>query len=240
MEFVQEFGEFMQQAPWFRFPFMKMLSTYFSTLSHEFRIVERKHGMERAGFSMGFIISLVPGIVMGGVFSALSALAIPCNMAFGQEFDGFVYTAEAASKQLQRLVVTLNSTSGEHMDWTAVHDDISAELVVPGIYMLRVPAFQAFTEVIKCLAHVPEGKGLHIVRVADQTEIQVRISTEDATQLAQIRAFRHCTVEFDYTIPCAPKMSHAACCVAVPMLLPFIRHCEAAGVAVSHVYDFYS
>ena len=164
VEFVQEFGTFMQQAPWFRFPFMDMLATYFSVLSQEFSLVERKHGLARASASMGFLVSLVPGIVMGGVFSALSAIAVPCNMAFGSEYDGFAYTPEAVAKQVQHLVVTSRHAYGR-LGWNAVHPRITGELVVPGVYILHVPAFEPFTDVIMALAHVPADRGLHIVYV---------------------------------------------------------------------------
>lgn len=58
---VQIFGESMEHTPWYRFPFMQFIGTYFKVLMKEVGIVQSKHGIAKALFSNAFLTDLIPG-----------------------------------------------------------------------------------------------------------------------------------------------------------------------------------
>lgn len=244
VEFVEDFARFMHVAPWFRFPFMRTLRLYADVLRQEFEVVKARYGVSRAGLSMGFATSAIPGVVMAMLFGFLNFLAIPCNLAFGANFDGERYSAESMARQRQTIVLTVDPAAEQLLPttWNQVHPAISrGRRAAAGIHVLEVPAFEAFTEVIIALARLPVELGTTLLRIADQNEIQTRVVVPGRRSLALLKTLPGSVVEFDFgsTTEAGGGVVNAACGVEVPALLQFIQSCQQLGFEVTHVYDFY-
>ena len=95
VEMIRSFAQFLENEPWFRFPFGDFFKTYLSVLFKEVKVVSERHNLSKAVLSWGFVINFVPAIVMGVIFGQLFGLALPCRMALGDEYT---------SDQLSNLV----------------------------------------------------------------------------------------------------------------------------------------
>ena len=87
VEIVQMLGNSMNHTPWYRFPFMDLLKTYFSVLGKIVKIVADRHGWASALGSSGLVTDLVPGITMAAGFFQMYLLAYPLRRFLGQDYD---------------------------------------------------------------------------------------------------------------------------------------------------------
>jgi SAM-dependent methyltransferase len=75
----------LDHTPWYRFPYLEILSVYFATLKDECAFVARKHGLRAAYGSMAFLTDVIPGIVMAFMYGQLKLLATPLLAAVDTE-----------------------------------------------------------------------------------------------------------------------------------------------------------
>jgi len=87
VEFIQRLGAFLEKQPWYRFPFSQYMSSYWSLLGKEVKVVSKKNGMLRAVTDPGFWISFVPGLIMQLGFSSLQMLAWPLLKGWGEDYE---------------------------------------------------------------------------------------------------------------------------------------------------------
>merc|ERR1712071_601344 len=81
VEIIDELVKSLEHTPWYRFPFMEFMKTYFEVFQRQCKIVQEKYGIIQAYGSMPFLVDLVPGIVMTILFGQLKLLAIPLQKA---------------------------------------------------------------------------------------------------------------------------------------------------------------
>ena len=105
------------------------------------KIVFDNHGLVKAGLSAAFLIDFIPGVVMSLLFGQLASLALPIRAVLGDE-----YSPKMVASQFEELVVSSNKTSAE--DWTDVDADITAEKIVDGLFLLKVPSLSPFIFVL--------------------------------------------------------------------------------------------
>ena len=195
--------------------------------------------------STGFFTSAIPGLVMAMLFGFLNVLAIPCNLAFGGNFDGEQYNAEAVAKQRQAVVLTVDPAAERLLPtvWAEVHPAIiSGRSAAAGIHVLEVPAFEVFTDVMLALAKLPVELKTTLLRIADQNEVQVQVAVPNRGSIVMLKTLAGATVEFDFESPTEAGRGkvRVACGVEVPALLRFIQNCHQLEFEVTHVYDFYA
>eukprot|EP00927_Polykrikos_kofoidii_P039712 TRINITY_DN34044_c0_g1_i1.p1 TRINITY_DN34044_c0_g1~~TRINITY_DN34044_c0_g1_i1.p1 ORF type:complete len:1636 (-),score=267.52 TRINITY_DN34044_c0_g1_i1:22-4929(-) len=264
VEIVQHFGAFMEHTPWFRYPFLQLMGTYFSVLLQEVKVVMRKHGIGQALASEGFMTSLVPGIVMGFGFASLQALSQPIKFAFGESYEG-------KSSLTEELVVLLEDAAqlnvgdavGSAHVWKSLIDTrIAAE---PGLlnstaskdaalWILTVPTFKPLTEILKKVAR--RLTSARVLEISGQSEVQMRVSTDPSRNsltfhevVAALGRIAGCQVMFDYQFPpvggeermkaADQRRTEISLCVMVPYLLHAIRCCTSMCLEVVQVYDFW-
>ena len=203
------------------------------------------HGIVKAGLSPAFLTDFIPGVVMSILFGQLASLALPFRAVLGDE-----YSPDKMASQFEHLLVTSNKKSVE--DWTEVGADIIAEKIVDGLFVLKVPSFEKFTDIIVNLALDCEDN--RILTVSHHTEVQVKLSIttvrEEYGKLkVRVEHIPGVSFKFDYTLPTVGKdpdynMPHfMALGVAVPQLLPAVRELvklEPAGVQIDQIYDFWN
>ena len=139
-------------------------------------------------------------------------------------------------------------------EWKKVDTNIEAELIVPGMYMLKIPSLGKFTNVLKNLAI--NAKDTKLLTISGYSEVQVRISfkveSEKEFQLKKKRISQMygVTEKFDYKLPTIGEGSQSIlphfCSFAVKatQLLSVIREIESnslsfSGVNIDQIYDFW-
>ena len=208
------------------------------------KIVFDKHGLVKAGLSAAFLVDFIPGVVMSLLFGQLTALALPIRAVLGEE-----YSPTMQASQFEELIVSSSKRSAEA--WNYIDADITAELLVNGLYILKVPSLGKFTGVIKNLA-LKTGD-IRILTVSDHTEIQMKVSIttdkeESEKMKVRLEHINGVTVKFDYTLPTVGKdpdfnmPRYVALGIGVPHLLTTVREIlklENLGVTIDQIYDFW-
>ena len=138
--------------------------------------------------------------------------------------------------------------------WKKVDTNIEAELIVPGMYMLKVPSLGKFTNVLKNLAI--NAKDTKILTISGYSEVQMRISfkveSEEEFQLKKkgLSQMYGVTEKFDYKLPTIGKGSESVlphfCSFGVKatQLLSVIREIKSnslffSGLNIDQIYDFW-
>ncbi len=88
VEIIELMGSCLDHTPWFRFPFIEIMKTYFRTLAKESSIVLNKYGFARAFASTAFVTDIVPGVVMSFLVGQMQLLAYPLLWALGDSYEG--------------------------------------------------------------------------------------------------------------------------------------------------------
>lgn len=237
VEILQAFGNSLETSPWYRFPFVDFMRNYFQVLAKEAGIVSKFHGTKKAFCGLGFITSLVPGIIMSYLFAQVQLLALPLkalpeSTGFGSGYD--------AAKTIEHLVVTVPHSAEAR--WSEVDNRIKATCVHRGLYTLTVPTFKPLTDIIVHIAvAVPAAR---ILEISNQSRVQVKVFCRDFDrQVKFLRTVPGCEVMFNFSYPvdgtALEAGTTASLCVLVPYLLSTIRACQKAGVEVQQIYDFY-
>ena len=239
VEYIQIFGESLQEVPWYRFPFSQMMTKYFDILFQEMKIVYQKHGLVKAGFSWAFFTDFVPGIVMSVIFGQLGLLALPVRAVLGDE-----YSAHSVASQYEEAIL-VSSEAWQDLE----SENIFGTQIVEGLYLLKIPSLGHLTQAILSIAHETETNKL--LTISSHTEIQMRVSTliENAEKMKLTLDQEHgVELMFDYKLPETgaeeSNKRHLCLCVQIPNLLEIIRKIGKSQqykehLQIEQIYDFW-
>lgn len=243
VEICQIFGEFLEHTPWFRFPYMRFIGTYFKTLFKEAKVVQDMYGFKKA-FGASFLTMAVPGILMTGLFAQLEMLAAPVRYMYSAEGspmksggpDG--YDPEQLYEQ---VVMKLPTNLNEKVSWEEIDNRIAAKSLTGGLFLLKVPTFKGMTEVLCALARaLPAGR---VLEISGHRKVQVKILTQTEQQIEDLENVVGCEVLFHFKYPVSGKPIepnyNVSCRVDIPYLLYFIRRCDILGCKVAQIYDWF-
>ena len=176
VEILEELVTSLEHTPWYRFPFLEFMVTYFSVFREQCAIVQEKYGFVAAYGSQSFLVDVVPGIVMTALFSQLRLLAIPLQIAFPNGYD------KDRSKFQEDIVIYIPRNNQNIEDWDKyLRDTLDNRIVesraLPHDFMIcSVPPFKAMGEIIRKFAiRFPSAR---IFQISNQPEVQVRISLD--------------------------------------------------------------
>jgi SAM-dependent methyltransferase len=254
VEMLAIFAGSLDTVPWYRFPYVSTLKTYFEVLIEEARIVYEKLGPQKAFASMAFITDLVPGIIMCLGFGQLALLGAPLRA-----YDSANWLAYDESTLTEELVVLVGgdrsgesarAMSADAIDWLALDPRIrKAVPVSKSLAVLTVPTFKPLTEILDKLSDRHNGfLPLMLVTISNHTEVQVRValSTEGLDETSTLGALHEIdtqegsALKFQYSFPSDTQTRYASVEVQVPHLLEFFRYCKRSDrLRLMQVYDFY-
>ena len=137
--------------------------------------------------------------------------------------------------------------------WKQIDPDIVAQLIVPGLYLIKVPSLGNFTNSLRNLAlKTTETK---ILSISGQSEVQIRVSfttkTDEEYQIKKTKLshFSGVTEKFDFQLPTVGKHptsnlpNFCSFGVEVTQLLSVLREIEDnrhfEGTHVDQIYDFW-
>ena len=230
VEITQLFANSMEHTPWYRFPFFKVLFTYFNVFKEEFKIVSSKYGISNALFNSAFITDFVPFLVMGFLFIQMNSLALPLLKMAGDSYDD--------DSLYEQVIVTAPCS----MDWK---DYQSFTLNHPkqidfGIWMVDVRTFKPFTKFLKKLAF--SSPSSVIFQISNHSIVQVKLSTNDESKIDLLNDINGCKFKFKFSLPTVGSVTNdiqIALEVQVSCLLDLFRFCADNKMKVVQVYDFF-
>lgn len=242
VEIVQMFGDSMNHTPWYRFPFVEVFKIYFQVLFKSVGVVAEKKGYMGALSEKGFLIDMVPGVVMGFLFSQMQLLALPLKSSLGDSYD--------TSRLVEQLLVMVPSK----ISWTHVDNRIlPLTEFEQGLCVLQIPTFKPFTEVLRSIAaKVPTAI---ILQISNHSIVQVKMEVQAGRHaeetIKQFGSVKGVTVNFDFKFPsvcsnpdadpaAAEPPIYVSLGVQVPALLHFIRRTASwPNARIYQVYDFF-
>ena len=255
VEILDELVKSLQHTPWYRFPFLSFLRTYFSVFQQQCNIVQKKYGIVTAFGSEAFFVDVIPGIVMSALFGQLQLLATPLKMIMPA--DG--YKGRDQSRFCEEIIL---HTRQNNLNF--FNDEIDTRIlkvtVLPkNFVVLSIPPFKAMGEILHKIAiRIPAAR---VLQISNQTEVQVRIgsnvgiedrSKDNEEELARIHSLAGVKFVMDYSFPNTVGSNHttsdavhgkAFYCFEVNCLalLDLFRLCEMLpNHCIEQVYDFWN
>ncbi|KYQ88882.1 hypothetical protein DLAC_10691 [Tieghemostelium lacteum] len=240
VEMVQVFGQFMDHTPWYRFPFINVLKSYFEVLFKEFGKVSQKTGIMQALSDQGFITDLVPGFVMSLILGQMFLLALPLRKLLGDDYD--------QTGLYEQLLVL----SPYQSKWSKIDSRITnVKSLGHGLFTFHIPTFKPFTEVLLNLAR--ESPLTTILQISNNVSIQVKLECPVKLLKSTLNSIEHfgddVKVNFNYNL--FPKSTNTndqqhqqpeqiSIDVLIQSLIPFIRFIDTLeAVKIVQIYDFY-
>jgi hypothetical protein len=176
VEILDELVKSLDHTPWYRFPFMEFIATYFTVFQKQCNIIQEKYGFVAAYGSFPFLVDLVPGIIMAILFGQLRLLAIPLNIAFPNGYD------DDKTKFLENVLIHLPLDQIKIDDWdkylkSTLDERILSAKPLPNNFMIcSVPPFKAMGEILEKIAiRFPSAR---VFQISNQYEVQVRVSSD--------------------------------------------------------------
>lgn len=221
------FSEYLEHIPFYRFPYLRYIKLYWTTVALEFRTVYRKRGLMKA-FGNGFAMTLGVGFVTTWSFLQLQLLSI----------IPLIQTSFTPIYQFQHLIVT----TPKPFDWQAFEPRITArlmesDLTKDSVYYLDVPCHTAFIEIMLKMATIPQ---LQLLEISGQNDdMQIQVIVEDLSLLPWLHELDGCEVLFTFQFPTqVTKTTNVAMSVQIPKLFSIVNRCQEKGLRVTHVFDF--
>ncbi|EFC40861.1 FAD linked oxidase [Naegleria gruberi] len=237
VDYVQTFGKFMENTPWYRFPFIEFLRVYFQTLYEEFKIINSEYGFDKSLMSSAFFTDLIPGVAMTVLMGQMQALAIPLKMGLGE-----TASKEVVSGQVETILITL--VDDNPMTFVSIDDRIIFETIVPGLFQITVPTYKPFSDIIMKLARqLPESS--RILAISHHEQIQLRVKTPSKEEVHKMASLEGCNVKFTFELPTdgteqySPSI-YSSVEVKTIHLLQFIRTCNELSFEIIQIFDFCS
>ena len=258
IDMVKIFGNYMEHRPWFLYPFMDMIKSYFTVLQEEAMIVYGKYGIQKAILSGAFVTSFVPGITMLLLYAQLALLAYPVQMGLASYYssDGD-YSLQTKATQIEKLIVA-GSEDRTVSQWKNIDERIHVTLIVPGLYEVTVPSLGYMSPVLERMAS--QFTDVTILRISNHDEIQVRVVVYGNSEFDRkevVYKLRHGLKSvkpeymFEYKLPTlgkSPEIESASglpiyvvLAIKPPHLLQFIREInQIKNVSLDQIYDFWA
>lgn len=129
VEILEIYAQSLSHTPWYRFPYLDMISLYWRVLSKEMAIVGEKHGLKKALLSSAAVTDMVPGVFMAVLFGQLQLLALPVKAFLGDSY-------EDEDSMIEQLVVL---TGEVEPNWLEIDDRITEPTrLMPKLFTLLV------------------------------------------------------------------------------------------------------
>jgi hypothetical protein len=172
VDIAKLFAASLDVSPWYRFPYMDTIVTYFSVLRDEFDAARQDVGFFPAIFGRGLYNQLIPGFVMAGAFLQAKALATPLLLKLGTEYGDTHSMVEH---------VVFIKTLAAPLEWTDDLKHVTGEPVPVlnqhDVFYIGIPAFLPFTRALLAMSHLP----IEIVDISGHEALQVKISCPPST-----------------------------------------------------------
>lgn len=149
VDIIKQYGGFIEHTPWYKFPYSRVVVTFWKVLFNELSIIKKKCGTLKI-FSSYTFMNIVIGLIITFIFIQLGVLAIIPDLIYdNQETDKIMIIIET-----QQII-----------------DDINI-IEQRGIrYFIELPRYKKFTQLVIKLAE----SGTKFIEIAKQTEIQIKI-----------------------------------------------------------------
>lgn len=217
VDIAQEYGKFINHTPFYEFPYMESVSSYWKVFLKSWNAARKKRGLLPATLSSYTLMNLFIGITMSVEFAAKSAMSLPLRMAFsGAENETIAMIVSDPKNEIEDIDerITVDKKIGEHLK------------------LVNVPRYKEFFAIIQKL----QDSSIIIHEIAGQKTIQCKVRYKKGA-LAFTQGIGYLK-EYEWGIPTQPAYRYAALSVDVDRIRDVIKDLMGYGIEIMHIHDF--
>jgi len=172
-EMVLLLGNSLDHTPFYRFPFMGTLKTFFEVFMGETLFVAEEKGMFSTLISQAWITDFVGSVITSLLFGILQTVSLPIKSTLGETYPH------------ELLNETLLLVGPTKLDFKEIPGVLKSEELCPGLYQVTIETFKGFT---KSLLHISTAVPLaQLLRISNNLECQVRfeIQTDEEERILE-------------------------------------------------------
>ncbi|XWV25902.1 oxidoreductase, FAD-binding [Tupanvirus soda lake] len=228
VDVTQKFGKFMEQTPYYSFPYWRNICLFWRLWYKEAQIIKRKCGIRKAFFSEYTMASIVMGSTVTMIFSLMSILSFIPRM---------IYTSASNADDTQVCMMVVhdnkNLKSIDNRITVLKSEPFSAKKVLS---LIKVPRYLKFMDITTNLALC----GVIFHEICGQKEIQIKISIDknDDDIINKLQNVEGIEILFDYSILHQDDHKEVALSVKVINLSDVINFLINNDIEILHIYDF--
>jgi len=217
VDVAQEYGSFINHTPFYEFPYMKSVLSYWKVFLSSWNIARKKKGIVAATLSQYTIMNLFIGASMTAEFTAKSAISWPIRTMISGVEDA----------TLQMIVSDQNNEIG------TIDERIKILNEQNNLKLIEVPRYKEFISIIKRI----KNSNIVIKEIAGQKVIQCKVRYN----ISNIFPTEHCIgykTEYTWTLPTQPTYVYAAVTVKVENIGNVINHFINNNIELLYIHDF--
>lgn len=214
----QEYASFIEHTPFYEFPYMKSIQSYWDVFGKSFIAAKKRKGFFATAFSPYTLMNVFVGVTMSLEYSAKSVMSLPIRALYqGSEDSTLAVLVKDPDNELSTLKPQLKYKP-------CLHDAT--------MKVIEMPRYKAFLPAVKRLA----STAIQIYEIAGQKEIQIKICyPKDSVDLQSIE---YCNVEYTWQLPTKLDVAYAAVTVPVNKLLLLVNKLPIYGIEIVYIHDF--
>lgn len=215
VDVAQEYGEFINHTPFYQFPYMKAIATYWKTFRNSWRTAAQKHGNFKILTSDHTFMNLFIGVTMTVEFACKSLISIPVRLLFnGEEPNTLQAIIYDPYHELPSTITTLQEYQNRN------------------IKVVALPRYKDFVKTIRALATT----NIVIKEIAGNTSIAMKVRTlYNEPEVAHLTG---CKREYSWNSVTNSSEFITMLTVNLENISEVIKALEAQKAEVIYIHDF--
>jgi SAM-dependent methyltransferase len=217
---AQEFATFIEHTPFYQFPYIDMVRSYWKTFADSYKVAARERGHWKVLTSSYTLMNLFVGVTMSCEYGVKSLISAPIRWMYSQ------HEPTTIAVIVQDLKNELQTSNLQYQSCRVVgeHD-----------YLIEIPRYKGFLRFIRQLANT----SISIKEVAGQAQIQYKVRYKDpSATMRTIACLQGCHHEYAWTLPTQPEYTYAALTVQVSEMTTVLRSLQENNIELLYIHDF--
>jgi len=214
----QEYGNFINQTPFYKFPYFSYIATYWNLFRKSWRTASKRKGHISVLTSEHTLMNLFVGIVMTVEFTAKGLVSLPVRLIYsGKEPTNISMLVEDPQQEITSLDKRITILKKyEH-----------------NLCLIHIPRYKKLLRLISKIVDT----NVTIIEIAGQREIQCKVRYKKDKKSPQ--TWNHCTCEYTWHVPTQPDYIYAALSVKMNKLKQLLKTIQEEGtVELLYLHDY--
>jgi SAM-dependent methyltransferase len=221
VDIVQQYGAFLEKTPWYSYPYMKAIGSYWAMWKNSLQTSYRKYGLSRSVFSSYTLMNTTVGLMMTGVFTGLSGLAVAPRYFYTNAEHQEPETVSALICDPQGAVSSLDSR-------IKIINTLEGQFIV----YVTLPRYKPCTEILKKLAR----SNCRLIQLGGHRQVQAKLFVRTKDDIKYIPT----TCEYLYENPSFIGKNELEAFVSIPLsaLSNVVQQLDQHGIEIVHFFDY--
>jgi SAM-dependent methyltransferase len=218
---AQEYGQFIEHTPFYEYPYLHDLQTYWKVFRNAWQQAAREKGHLAIATSPYTAMNLFIGIMMSVEYGAKGLISLPIKWVYSGEEPGVI---QLLVKDQESELPIINDS---RIKVIGTYESI-------GIKLIEIPRYKQFSDIVLKLA----GTNVSIVEIAGNSTIQIKVRYMSDQQRSIYFDMEGCEKLYTWEMKSKPDTIYAALKVNIKNLKQIIKFCQKNGVEIIYIHDF--